>query len=183
MDFTSGWNSHFISTLDETLVNEFEISSGKGTYPMEIILSPELHVCFFSNRIYSIVKYRNRSIVFWFVIVFRKWGLHLLKSTAGNPKITCLKSQIIFHPPLPGCTLEKSPPGPKEIGRFWFGQNWAPQLVGRISGTSRTAATRCTAFTWMPGRCGRVGSTPSMNAGWPVAPENWGFMILMIRNT
>lgn len=53
MDFTSGWNSHFISTLDETLVKKFGISSGKGTYPMEIILSPELHVCFFQSNLFN----------------------------------------------------------------------------------------------------------------------------------
>ena len=53
MDFTSGWNSHFISTLDETLVNRFGISSGKGTYRMEIILSPELHVCFFPINLFN----------------------------------------------------------------------------------------------------------------------------------
>lgn len=45
---------------------------------------PQSYMCVFSNRIYSIVKYRNRSIVFWFVIVFRKWGLHLLKSPENH---------------------------------------------------------------------------------------------------
>ena len=44
-------------------------------------------------------------------------------------------------------------PGPKKIGWFCSDKNGRPTF-GRISGTSRAAATRCTAFTWMSGRCG-----------------------------
>lgn len=107
--------------------------------------------------------------------LFRKWGLHLLKSTAGNPKITCLKSKIIFHPPLPACTLE-NPPWTTKIGGFWFGQKWAPPLL--VESQAQAARLRrdvrrlheCLdgAVSWINSihECLVTGGT-----------ENWGFMM------
>ena len=128
MDFTSGWNSHFISTLDETLVNRFGISSGKGTYRMEIILSPELHVCFFPINLF------NRQIpesVNCFLICdcVSQMRFTSLKINGCEPENHLFEKQD--HLPSTSARVypRKIPPWTTKIGRFWFGQKWAPNLL------------------------------------------------------